>query len=63
MIVTLEHPTMGEVKTMGVPIKVSGHEPEYKAAPTMGSDNSEVYGELLGLSETELEELAAQKII
>ncbi len=63
MIVTLEHPTMGQVKTMGVPIKVSGHQPEYKAAPTMGGDNHEVYGELLGLSETELEELAAQKII
>jgi crotonobetainyl-CoA:carnitine CoA-transferase CaiB-like acyl-CoA transferase len=63
MIVTTQHPTMGELKMMGVPIKVSGHVPEYHPAPALGENNREIFGELLGLSETELTELESQKII
>jgi len=63
MIVTAQHPTRGPLKMMGVPIKVSGHKPEYSAAPALGENNREIYGELLGLPEDDLEQLKAQKII
>jgi len=63
MIIKTQHPTMGEIKMMGLPIKVSGHQAEYNPAPSLGADNKKVYNELLGLSDAELAELEAEGII
>lgn len=63
MIVSVDHPSFGEVRMIGTPIKVSGSGLEYRAAPSLGADNEQVYGELLGLSRAELEQLKAAKVL
>lgn len=58
MIVELTHPVAGRLLVPGVPIKFSGTPAAIKcAAPELGEHNKEVYGELLGLSAAEVDEL------
>jgi crotonobetainyl-CoA:carnitine CoA-transferase CaiB-like acyl-CoA transferase len=63
MIVSTQHPAMGDIKMMGLPIKISGYKPEYQSAPALGADNKKVYSGLLGLSDAALAELEAKQII
>ncbi len=63
MIVSVDHPQRGEVRMIGTPVKLSTHTPEYTAAPAMGAHNREIYGTLLGLAESELEQLEREGII
>jgi crotonobetainyl-CoA:carnitine CoA-transferase CaiB-like acyl-CoA transferase len=70
MIVDVEHPTMGTLKMVGAPIKVTSVAtgkgtdlPAYHFAPALGAQNSEIYGDLLGLSSSEIEQLHAERII
>lgn len=63
MIVSVDHPSFGEVRMIGTPIKVSGETPEYRAAPPLGAHNEEVYGSLLGISRDELARLAAERVV
>lgn len=63
MIVSVDHPSFGEVRMIGTPVKLTGEKPTYKAAPALGADNEEVYGGLLGLSRAELDRLAAERVI
>ena len=62
-IVEFNHPQRGKYKMQGCPIRLSGHDYEYVAAPLLGQHNEEIYGELLGLSPEELEKLKAEKVI
>lgn len=59
----LEHPVYGAVDDIvvgGLPIRMTGSFTGFdRAAPTLGEHNALVYGEMLGLSETELQALAA----
>jgi crotonobetainyl-CoA:carnitine CoA-transferase CaiB-like acyl-CoA transferase len=63
MIVNVEHPAMGPLRMIGTPIKVSGYDPGYRAAPSLGGDNKEIYGSMLGLSAEEIDKLAEDHII
>jgi crotonobetainyl-CoA:carnitine CoA-transferase CaiB-like acyl-CoA transferase len=63
MIVDVETPTFGNVKMIGSPIKVSNDEPEYKAGPSLGQHNQEVYGEILGYDSDYIDQLKNNKII
>lgn len=60
MVVEVEHPTLGTLRTLGPAVKLS-HTPAQvlSAAPDLGQHNSEVLGEL-GLDEGELEALRAE---
>ncbi len=63
MLVTVPHPQFGELKMIGLPMRISGFRPEYKPAPTLGQHNREIFTGLLGIGEDELAEMEAQGII
>lgn len=63
MVVEAVHPVQGPLRMMGTPLKLSGFEPDYVAAPSLGQHNAEIYGELLGLSPEEQESLEAENVI
>ncbi|MBI2872636.1 MAG: CoA transferase [Chloroflexi bacterium] len=59
-----EHPEIGAYKVEGVPLQMSRSPWRLKgASPVLGSANSYVFGELLGLADAEIGELAAQGAI
>jgi benzylsuccinate CoA-transferase BbsF subunit len=60
----VEHPAMGAVRVDGVPVHLS--ETDWRierAAPLLGQHNDEIYGGLLGLSATEIDDLRADGVI
>jgi crotonobetainyl-CoA:carnitine CoA-transferase CaiB-like acyl-CoA transferase len=63
MIVGVDHPSFGNLKMLGTPIKVSDFKPSYKAGPSIGENNEEIYGNMLGLTSDELKSLKAQQVI
>jgi crotonobetainyl-CoA:carnitine CoA-transferase CaiB-like acyl-CoA transferase len=64
MFVSVDHPTLGEIILPGFPIKFSETPGDIKTpAPILGQHNNEVYGELLGIKEEEIEALRKNRII
>jgi CoA:oxalate CoA-transferase len=64
MFVTVDHPTLGEIILPGFPIKFSETPGDNTApAPLLGQHNAEVYGELLGLTEEEVETMRREGLI
>ena len=67
MIDSLRHPALGVmpgVHAAGFPLKFSATETGYGAAAVpSGTHNKEVYGELLGLCEKEIEALQSRSIV
>ncbi len=64
MIVNIEYPELGNVPLPGVPIKFSKTPGTLdKAAPPYGADNANIYADLLGISEEELNKLSEENVI
>ena len=64
MRIEMEHQRAGKVALVGSPMKFSQSPVEYnQAPPTLGEHNSEILGELLGLSEQERLQLAKEGVI
>lgn len=64
MFIVQHHPTAGDIKITGSPLKMSGTPVDLSApAPTLGQDNEEIYGEFLGLDAAKITELKNKKII
>jgi crotonobetainyl-CoA:carnitine CoA-transferase CaiB-like acyl-CoA transferase len=64
MLVTLEHPTIGDLPLVGSPLKFSGTPVEYRLPPPrLGEHTREILGELLGYSEGEIETLRTGGVI
>jgi formyl-CoA transferase len=61
-IVEVDHPTRGKYLTVGNPIKLSDSITEVKRSPLLGEHTLEVLAEL-GLSESEIQSLHADKVI
>ncbi|MBS1677067.1 MAG: CoA transferase [Actinobacteria bacterium] len=60
----VEHPDAGTVKMLRPWIRFAAYDTTIRhAGPAVGEHNAEVYGELLGLSSEELEELAGRGVI
>jgi len=59
----VEHPEAGELELVGTPWRLSGTEAEVRRAPLLGEHNDVVLGELLGLSEAEINELRRRDVI
>jgi crotonobetainyl-CoA:carnitine CoA-transferase CaiB-like acyl-CoA transferase len=64
MVETVQHPTAGEVKVLGMPYRFSDTPPSIRRVPpTLGQHTEQVLGEALGLSAERIAELRAQKIV
>jgi benzylsuccinate CoA-transferase BbsF subunit len=62
--VELDHPEMGKTIADASPIRLSDTPPQYtRPAPLLGQDNNYVYGELLGLSQNEIDGLKERGVI
>jgi benzylsuccinate CoA-transferase BbsF subunit len=61
---TVVHPEMGEVRVDGLPVHLDRTDWSFgRSAPCLGQDNDYVFGELLGLSPEELDELRSAEVI
>jgi crotonobetainyl-CoA:carnitine CoA-transferase CaiB-like acyl-CoA transferase len=61
---TVHHDEIGETRVEGVPIHLSETDWSItRGAPCLGHDNDFVYGSVLGLSQGEIEDLKARKVI
>ena len=64
MLETIEHPDLGRVVMPTSPIRYQGQTPPpLQPSPGLGEHNAEVYGDLLGLSQAELDDLSEQGVI
>ena len=60
----VNHPEFGEIGLERSPIRLSrSPAPGYRPPPTLGEDNTAVYGELLGLTTKQIMDYAAREII
>jgi len=63
MVVEVDHPTIGKMKTLGIPIKLSETPGEVKrAAPTLGQHTREILNEL-GYSDEQIDSMADERIV
>ena len=64
MFIHMHHPVIGDMTVPGNPVKLLDTTPDIsKCAPDLGQDNKAVYGEMLGLTEGDLETLKAHNVI
>ena len=64
MIVSYQHPEVGEVRLPGNPIKIEGVvEEDSTPAPLLGEHTDQLLGDLLKLSQAELDELREAEVI
>jgi crotonobetainyl-CoA:carnitine CoA-transferase CaiB-like acyl-CoA transferase len=64
MVVDLEHPTLGTLRTLGVPIKPEGAPPFRPVAPrALGEDTDSVLRELLGYPSERIDGLRRRRVI
>ena len=64
MIETVEHPTLGTLKMLGMPFKFSDTPPSVRCAPpTLGQHTDQILRESLGMDADEIAELRRDKVI
>jgi formyl-CoA transferase len=63
MFATVDHPVRGQLTMPGWPVKMSDSCVPLTAAPLLGQDNSQIYGELLGYTPEEIAALHAEEAI
>ncbi len=64
MVVEIPHEKLGKVPVTGIPVKFSESPGAIRSlGPELGQHNREVYGELLGLTDEELEQLRRDGVI
>lgn len=64
MFPVLEQPGIGEVATTNNALKFTNHPADPKVpAPKLGENNDQIFGEFVGLSQEDIENLRAKKII
>ena len=63
MVVTVDHPARGKFTMPGCPVRLEDSPVEVKAAPLLGQHNNEIYGQLLGMTAGDLEQLKQQGVV
>ncbi len=62
--IEIVHPEVGPKMAPALPVKMSGvPNPRYESSPLIGEYNQYVFGELLGLSDSEIGQLIEEKVI
>ena len=56
MLASFTHPSLGEVKSIGLPLHVAGYTPQYEASPALGADTRDAL-KSAGLSDSDITEL------
>jgi len=59
MLAAYEHPALGTVRSVGLPIAVGEYVPEYRRAPRLGEDGDALLAEM-GYTDREVEDLARE---
>jgi crotonobetainyl-CoA:carnitine CoA-transferase CaiB-like acyl-CoA transferase len=64
MVRTVQHPTAGEVKTLGIPFRFSDTPPSVRRAPpTLGQHTEEILRNTLGYADDRIAALREEKVI
>ncbi len=63
MFPLIQHPVRGELRMPGWPVKMSDSCVPVVAAPLLGQDNAQVYGQLLGYAPEQVDALRTQEVI
>ena len=64
MVVDLEHPTLGTLRTLGTPVKAEGASPFRPVPPrALGEDTEPVLRELLGYSAERIAALRQRRVV
>jgi len=63
MFATVDHPVRGKVTIPGWPVKMSDSHVPVASAPLLGQHNADVYGQLLGCTNEQLDSLRAEQVI
>ena len=63
MMQKVEHPVRGPVTVPGWPLRMSDTKVALKSAPIHGADSETIYGEWLGCSPAEVEDMRQRKVI
>jgi formyl-CoA transferase len=58
-LVKVDHPELGEYVSVGCPIKLSDSDVEVVRSPLLGEHTTEILGDVLGYSDSEIEAIAA----
>jgi crotonobetainyl-CoA:carnitine CoA-transferase CaiB-like acyl-CoA transferase len=60
----LDHPVIGEARFEGIPFQATTFAPDnWRSGPLVSEDSYYVFGELLGLSDADIDDLAARDVI
>ncbi len=59
----IDHPVRGKVVIPGWPVKMSDSHVKVTSSPILGADNAAVYGEMLGLSQSDLAALKQEGVV
>jgi crotonobetainyl-CoA:carnitine CoA-transferase CaiB-like acyl-CoA transferase len=60
----MDHPVIGCARFEGFPARMGGSGPDHwRSAPLLGEDNRYVFGDILGIDDAEIDEMAEQGVI
>jgi formyl-CoA transferase len=59
----VDHPIRGKIVIPGWPVQMSESKVKITASPILGADNADVYGEWLGLSKGDLDQLKKEGVV
>ena len=64
MVKEIEHPACGPMRLVNTPVKYSYSEPSIRTPPPLlGQHTSEVLGDILGMSETDIAKLKTEGVV
>jgi crotonobetainyl-CoA:carnitine CoA-transferase CaiB-like acyl-CoA transferase len=63
MVVKIEIPEGGETEAIGNPVKAEDVKQEYRFSPELGENTEDILGQVVGLSQEEIESLKKDKVI